>query len=144
MGMNTNPTKGPIHYRAPGRILWRAIRGMIPHKTARGAAAMERLKSFEGVPPPFDKLKRVVVPEALKVIRLKPGRNNCRLGDLATQVGWRHDALVQKLETKRKASSSAFYRKKKAVAKLTKKAEETVKATPAIKALNPLLSQYGF
>ncbi|GCB18226.1 60S ribosomal protein L16 [Aspergillus awamori] len=35
-----------------------AVRGMIPHKTARGAAAMEHLKVFEGVPPPYDKKKR--------------------------------------------------------------------------------------
>ena len=26
---------------------------------------------FEGVPPPFDKKKRMVIPEALRVIRLK-------------------------------------------------------------------------
>ena len=25
--MLTAPTKGPIHYRAPSRILWRTIRG---------------------------------------------------------------------------------------------------------------------
>lgn len=48
-----NPTRGgPFHFRAPSRILYKAVRGMIPHKTARGAAAMERLKVFEGVPPP--------------------------------------------------------------------------------------------
>ena len=47
---------------------------MIPHKTARGAAALKRLKVFEGVPPPFDKVKRMVVPEALRVIWLKPYR----------------------------------------------------------------------
>lgn len=35
---------------------------MIPHKTARGAAALERLKVFEGVPPPYDKQKKMVVP----------------------------------------------------------------------------------
>ena len=40
----TNPKKGPIHYRAPSRMLWRTIRGMLPHKTARGAAALQRLK----------------------------------------------------------------------------------------------------
>jgi large subunit ribosomal protein L13Ae len=40
---NTNPTKGPFHYRAPSRILWRTIRGMVPHKTFRGAQALERL-----------------------------------------------------------------------------------------------------
>jgi large subunit ribosomal protein L13Ae len=50
---------------------------MIPHKTARGAAALERLKLFEGVPPPYDRKKRMVVPEALRVLRLKPGRKYC-------------------------------------------------------------------
>merc|ERR1712216_5866 len=53
---NTNPTHGPFHHRAPGRVLHRVLRGMIPHKTARGAAAMERLKCFEGIPPPYDKM----------------------------------------------------------------------------------------
>src|SRR5688500_5221048 len=50
---------------------------MIPHKTARGAAAIERIKLFEGVPPPYDRKKRMVVPEALRVLRLKPGRKYC-------------------------------------------------------------------
>ena len=27
--MLTAPTKGPIHYRAPSRILWRTIRGCV-------------------------------------------------------------------------------------------------------------------
>jgi large subunit ribosomal protein L13Ae len=73
-----NPKKsGPFHHRAPSKILYRAIRGMIPHKTARGAAALERLKLFEGVPPPYDRKKRMVVPEALRVLRLKPGRKYC-------------------------------------------------------------------
>lgn len=39
---------------------------MIPHKTKRGAAALARLKVFEGIPPPYDKIKRMVVPDALK------------------------------------------------------------------------------
>ena len=73
-----NPKKsGPFHHRAPSKILYRAIRGMIPHKSARGAAALERLKLFEGVPPPYDRKKRMVVPEALRVLRLKPGRKYC-------------------------------------------------------------------
>lgn len=50
---------------------------MVPHKTARGAAALERLKLFEGIPPPYDRKKRMVVPEALRVLRLKPGRKYC-------------------------------------------------------------------
>jgi len=56
---------------------------MVPHKTARGAAALERLKLFEGVPPPYDKKKRMVVPDALRVLRLKPGRKYCTV-----KVGW--------------------------------------------------------
>ncbi len=32
---------------------------MIPHKTPRGAAALDRLKAFEGVPHPYDKVRRV-------------------------------------------------------------------------------------
>jgi large subunit ribosomal protein L13Ae len=73
-----NPKKsGPFHHRAPSKILFRAIRGMVPHKTARGTAALERLKLFEGVPPPYDRKKRMVVPEALRVLRLKPGRKYC-------------------------------------------------------------------
>lgn len=77
-----NPTRGPFHFRAPSRILYKAIRGQIPHKTARGMAALERLKVFEGIPPPFDKIRRMVVPQALRVLRLKPGRKFCTVGRL--------------------------------------------------------------
>ena len=59
---------------APGKIFWRTVRGMVPHKTERGKDAMKRLVTFEGVPPPYDKKKRMVIPSALKVLRLKPGR----------------------------------------------------------------------
>jgi large subunit ribosomal protein L13Ae len=47
---------------------------MIPHKTERGKLALKRLQAFEGMPSPYDKSKRMVVPSALKVLRLKPGR----------------------------------------------------------------------
>jgi len=59
---------------------------MIPRKTKRGEAALERLKVFEGVPPPYDKQKRVVVPQALRVLRLKPGRKYCTVGRIASEV----------------------------------------------------------
>lgn len=48
--------------------------GMVPHKTERGKQALRRLKTYEGVPPPYDRRKRVVVPGALRVLCLKPGR----------------------------------------------------------------------
>lgn len=86
---------------------------MLPHKTKRGQAALERLKVFDGIPPPYDKVmkdslfglefcllrdsygvtnicllpqadlsfllqrKRMVVPAALKIVRLKPSRKVC-------------------------------------------------------------------
>jgi hypothetical protein len=47
---------------------------MVPHKIERGRAALKRLQTFEGIPPPYDKKKKMVIPSALKVLRLKPGR----------------------------------------------------------------------
>jgi hypothetical protein len=75
-------------------MFWRTVRGMIPHKTPRGKAAMERLKTFEGVPAPYDKKKRVVVPQALRVLRLKPGRKYCTVGRLGHEFGWKYQDVV--------------------------------------------------
>ncbi|GEM11608.1 60S ribosomal protein l16 [Rhodotorula toruloides] len=108
-----NPKKsGPFHHRAPSRILYRTIRGMVPHKTSRGAAAMERLKVYEGVPPPYDRKKRVVVPQALRVLRLKPGRKYCTIKRLSHEVGWSYRDVVDRLEEKRKVKAAAFHERK--------------------------------
>lgn len=48
--------------------------GMIPHKTERGKDALRRLRTYDGCPPPYDNRRRVVVPAALRVFCLKPGR----------------------------------------------------------------------
>merc|ERR1719213_208522 len=110
---NTNPRRNFKHYRSPSRIFWRVLRGMIPHKEARGKAALQRLKVFEGVPYPYDAKKRMVVPQALKVLRIKSFRNTCVIGDLCNQVGWRNKAIVEKLEQKRLAKSQVYYEAKK-------------------------------
>ncbi|TFL03617.1 ribosomal protein L16a [Pterulicium gracile] len=113
-----NPKKsGPFHHRAPSKILHRAIRGMIPHKGPRGAAALERLKLFEGVPPPYDKKKRMVVPEALRVLRLKPGRKYCTVKRLSHEVGWGYKDVIDRLEEKRKIKAQAFHERKLATVK---------------------------
>ena len=37
----TKPSRaGPFHFRAPSRFFWRVVRGMLPRKTHRGAAAL--------------------------------------------------------------------------------------------------------
>jgi hypothetical protein len=64
----------------------RTVRGMTPHKTERGKLALKRLQAFEGVPPPYDKKKKMVIPSALKVLRLKHGRRFCSLGRLGHEV----------------------------------------------------------
>ena len=52
------------------------------HKTPRGAAALGKLKVFEGMPAPYDTSKKQVVTDALRVVRLKTHRAYCKLGDL--------------------------------------------------------------
>merc|ERR1719161_2974237 len=125
--MNSNPKHGPLHYRAPSKILWRTVRGMVPHKTARGAAALDRLKSFDGIPHPYDRKKRMVMPCALKILRLRPNRKSTKLGDLASQVGWKCQDLLERLEAKRKVKSAAYYQKNKAAVKKAGDAKKKVK-----------------
>merc|ERR1711930_45210 len=108
---NVKPSRGPFHFRAPGKIFWRTVRGMVPHKTERGKAALKRLVTYEGIPPPYDKKKKMVVPSALKVLRLKPGRKFCSLGRLAHEVGWKYQDVVETLEAKRKVKSEAFHKR---------------------------------
>uniref|UniRef100_A0A2K6QK08 60S ribosomal protein L13a n=1 Tax=Rhinopithecus roxellana TaxID=61622 RepID=A0A2K6QK08_RHIRO len=69
--MNTNPSPGPYHFPAPSRIVW---------QTVQSQAASDRLKVFDGVPPPHNKKKRMVVPAALKVVRMKLTRKFAYLG----------------------------------------------------------------
>lgn len=138
--MNTNPRRGPFHFRAPSRMFWRVVRGMLPHKTPKGAAALGRLKVFDGIPFPYDQKKRMVVPDALKVLRMKSHRKFCVLGDLAQLVGWTKKDLVTSLETKRKTKSSKFWELKQ------KKQQARVKAgtSKELQKVNEELAKYGF
>ncbi|KAJ8647039.1 hypothetical protein MRB53_000062 [Persea americana] len=138
--MNTKPSHGPIHFRAPAKILWRTIRGMIPHKTKRGAAALARLKAYEGVPSPYDRMKRMVIPDALKVLRLQPGHKYCLLGRLSSEVGWNYYDIIKELEEKRKTRSQIAYERKKQLNKLRVKAEKVAEEQlgPQLEILAPI------
>ncbi|KAG8905566.1 60S ribosomal protein L16B [Tulasnella sp. 403] len=108
-----NPKKhGPFHHRAPSRILQRTIRGMLPHRTHRGITALERVRLYEGVPAPYDKRKKMVVPAALRVLRLKPGRKYCTVKRLSHEVGWQYKDVVDNLEEKRKVKAKAYHERK--------------------------------
>ncbi|EIW72360.1 hypothetical protein TREMEDRAFT_55899 [Tremella mesenterica DSM 1558] len=133
-----NPKKsGPFHFRAPSRILYKAVRGMVPHKTPRGEAALKRLELYEGVPPSQDRVKKMVVPAALRVLRLKPGRKYCTLKRISHEVGWGYKDVVDRLEEKRKVKGQAYYERKMATLKLKQKAFATV-------ASDERLTSYGY
>jgi len=138
--MNTNPSRGPFHFKAPAKMFWRTVRGMVNQKTARGQAALGRLSTFEGTPHPYDKMKRQVVPAALKVLRLKPTRKFTVLGELADSVGWKHKDLVGRLEEKRKVKAAAFYERKKARTVLRAKATQQAD----LSAVAPVLAAAGY
>ena len=114
---------------------------MIPHKTKRGMEAMNRLKVFDGVPPPYDKVKRMVVPSALRVIRLKPGRRFCVLGRLSHEVGWKYQDVVKTLEEKRKAKAKVYFNHKKSLTKLKVQAEKNKENE--IKINNEVIESFG-
>jgi hypothetical protein len=42
-------------------------------------------------------------------VRLKPQRRFCQLGELAAEVGWKHQTLVARLEARRKVSFFFFW-----------------------------------
>merc|ERR1712198_11168 len=122
---NVKPLRGPFHFRAPSKIFWRTVRGMIAHKTERGKLALKRLQTFEGVPPPYDKKKKMVIPSALKVLRLKAGRKYCTL------------------EAKRKVKGEAFHKKSVAVNKLRDQVKADPKVVKRIAPYQKIIESYG-
>ena len=137
---NTNPRRQFKHFRSPSRMFWRSLRGMTPHKTSRGAAALQRLKVFEGIPYPYDQKKRMVVPEALKCVRIRAHRNTCLLGDLSSHFGWEKKDIVAELEAKRKVKSQKYHDVKEK--KLAARAKQHGDASLA--QINKELAQHGF
>lgn len=139
---NINPRKGgPYHFKAPARLFWRAVKGMLPHKTARGKAALERLKVFEGMPHPYSHMKKKVVPKALKAVRLNRGRKSCLLGELSSVIGWNHGKTVERLEAKRLERAQKYHEKRAA---LDKALDKSSSALPDVKSLRQQLEQLGY
>lgn len=138
--INSNPRRGAKHWRAPSRIFWKSLRGMLPHKTPRGAAALGRLKVFDGIPFPYDQKKRMVMPDALRTLRLKSHRKFVSLSELASLTGWTKAGVVERLEEKRKVKSAAFHALK------TKKVEARAKAAAdkSVEQFNVELAKFGF
>lgn len=118
------------------------ISGMVPHKTRRGTIALSKLKVFEGIPPPYDKQKRVCVPLAMKILCLRPDRKFCQVGRVAHEVGWQYRDVVSSLEAKRKIKARLHYTHKLRLEKLRVKA--TQKVSKGIAKQNAVLKKFGF
>jgi large subunit ribosomal protein L13Ae len=139
--MSTNPKKGPIHFRTPSRITWRVIRGMLPRKTDKGAAALGRLKCFDGCPLSLNAKKKMCIPDALKVVRLKPRSKYSCVGDIARECGWTKGDLIDSLEAKRQARNHEWHLKR---VKRIKDRKSALKNNGDIKKINDELAQYGY
>jgi len=143
---NYNKSHGQVHHRSPAKLFWRTVRGMIPYKTARGVAALRRLKVFNGIPHPYDTKKRMVLPSALRVMKIAPHRKVTVLGDLAEQIGWTRRAIVERFEAQRKAKSATYFNRKKQIALLRQKeaAKVMAAADPNLDKWKAILKQYGY
>jgi large subunit ribosomal protein L13Ae len=139
--MSTNPKKGPIHNRSPARIIWRSIRGMLKHKSPKGAAALGRLKTFDGVPLSYNGKKRVYVTDALRSTRLKPKSRYCILGDVAAECGWTKRDLIQGLEAKRLDRNRTWHAQR---VKRVQASRKVVKTDSEVQKINKELEAYGF
>ena len=86
---------------------------MLLHKTKQGQDALDHLKMFAGILPPYDKKNQMVVAVALKVLCLKPTQKFAYLCHPAHEVGWKYQVVTVTLEEKRKEKAKIHYRKKK-------------------------------
>ncbi len=66
----SRPEKGPKHVRRPDRIVWYAVRGMLPIKKHKGREALRRLRVYIGTPDWAVNAERVSLQE-FHVDRLK-------------------------------------------------------------------------
>eukprot|EP00997_Jenningsia_sp_PLL12_P003402 NODE_1636_length_1107_cov_95.731569_g1336_i0.p1 GENE.NODE_1636_length_1107_cov_95.731569_g1336_i0~~NODE_1636_length_1107_cov_95.731569_g1336_i0.p1 ORF type:complete len:136 (-),score=22.07 NODE_1636_length_1107_cov_95.731569_g1336_i0:359-766(-) len=107
-----------MHYRTPRMYVWRIIRGMLPYKTKRGKAALGRLKLFEGIPPPFDKKRKVCILRSMRTFRLGVKRAYTSVADICGLVGWKHQRLLREQENLRKKNAIAYREAKKEMNKL--------------------------
>ncbi|MEM2110992.1 MAG: 50S ribosomal protein L13 [Candidatus Bathyarchaeia archaeon] len=77
--------KGPFHPRRPDNIVRKTIRGMIPHKKARGERALKRLKVFSNVPREFEEAEKETISE-ISARNLKC--SYIKVSELARAIGW--------------------------------------------------------
>ncbi|MEM4239744.1 MAG: 50S ribosomal protein L13 [Candidatus Woesearchaeota archaeon] len=81
------PQKGPFISRLPDRFVRRQIRGMLPHKKARGMAAWKRIMCYVGVPEEFKGKKLSTLDWA--GLKHKKTMKIITIGELCKMIGGR-------------------------------------------------------
>jgi large subunit ribosomal protein L13 len=77
--------KGPVHHRRPHEIVRRTVRGMLPYRIPKGAAAYKRLHVHIGVPEELEKAEKQSLPECHSS---KLNHRSVTVGELAESIGW--------------------------------------------------------
>ena len=85
LASRVNPIYGPIHPRRPDNILRRMVRGMVPRKKPKGAAAMKRLRVYIGVPEGVDGATMTKFEDASAT---RPIPVYVTMADLSKSLGW--------------------------------------------------------
>ena len=98
---------------------------MLLHKTKQGQDALDHLKMFAGIPPPYDKKKQMMIAADLKVLCLKPTQKFAYLRCPAHEVGWKYQVVTVILEEKRKEKATIHHQKKQLM-RLWKQAEKNI------------------
>jgi len=81
-----HPGKGPFHPRRPDHIVRRTVRGMLPHRFAKGQSALKRLRVFLGVPLEFKDAALQTISQA------DVGKLKCpyvTVGEFAKEIGYK-------------------------------------------------------
>ncbi len=85
------PERGPKWPKTPDRIVWKAVRGMLPMKKAKGREALRKLRVFIGVPEELQNVKfQELAPEYSKEnLKPKKKRRYITVYELSKNLGWR-------------------------------------------------------
>merc|ERR1712243_157666 len=101
-----------------------------------------KLKAFEGIPAPYDKMSRAIMPAAFREIKLKPNRKFAPVGRLAHETGWKYQDVIATLEAKRKAKAGLYWENKQKKVALRKQAIANVASKTA--AIDAQLQELGY
>jgi len=84
----------------------------------------------------------MVVPVALRALRLRPRTKFCVLGELAKETGWKRKEFIENFEKKRKIRAVGWYKKKK----VAMRRERLARNDPSVKNSehNNILASYGY